>query len=407
MAVSNDPLPNPPRLLIAASLVTLAMTLLWWAQDLAGAIAGGQWPLVVGPAGGLLIGRDFVNMHQMAQIAWSGDLAANMKFEAYWARLREAFGAQFSPHALSYPPHLALLVLPLGFLPYTLAYGVWTLGGVIALAAAGRAAGLRGAWLLLLLGAPACAIALWGGQNGLYTAALMLGGWALRDRRPWVAGLLFGLLTVKPQLGLLVPVLLMIEGRWRVIAAAGLTTLGLIGLSIGLWGVEPWRLFFTEVAAFQMQILTEWKGVFVAMMPSAYAAAVSLGMTSVAPFAQAAAGALGLAAAGLIFWRTRDDAARMLAVGCATITLSPYVFVYDLGFVSAAVLLLAMRGHASWAGAALFALPVLAVAMARTGVPIAPVILVGAFAAFALAVRPDRAPWPRSTGRPILADTAP
>ena len=37
------------------------------------------------------------------------------------------------------------------------------------------------------------------------------------DRRPVAAGVLIGLLTLKPQLGILFPVMLIASARWRVL----------------------------------------------------------------------------------------------------------------------------------------------------------------------------------------------
>ena len=74
--------------------------------------------------------------------------------------------------------------------------------------------------MLFLAVAPGVAVNVFFGQNGFLTAALLIGGLVNLDRRPILSGILFGMLTIKPQFGLLLPVLLLITGRWRVIAAA-------------------------------------------------------------------------------------------------------------------------------------------------------------------------------------------
>jgi hypothetical protein len=43
------------------------------------------------------------------------------------------------------------------------------------------------------------------------------------ERRPYLAGSLFGLMIFKPQLGLLLPVALIAGRQWRVFAAAAAT----------------------------------------------------------------------------------------------------------------------------------------------------------------------------------------
>lgn len=52
------------------------------------------------------------------------------------------------------------------------------------------------------------------GQNSFLTAALLGGSLLLLDKRPIVAGVLIGLLSYKPQFGLLIPLVLVATGRW-------------------------------------------------------------------------------------------------------------------------------------------------------------------------------------------------
>ena len=68
----------------------------------------------------------------------------------------------------------------------------------------------RASGLLFLAVAPGVAVCVFFGQNGFYTAALLIGGLMCLDRRPVLAGVLFGILTIKPQLGLLLPVILLL-----------------------------------------------------------------------------------------------------------------------------------------------------------------------------------------------------
>ena len=74
---------------------------------------------------------------------------------------------------------------------------------------------------------PACPINAIGGQNGFLSAALFLGGVLNIDRRPILSGVLIGLLTFKPHLGVVLPFALVALGAWRVIASAAVTALAL------------------------------------------------------------------------------------------------------------------------------------------------------------------------------------
>ena len=72
-------------------------------------------------------------------------------------------------------------------------------------------------------------------------AGLLLGELMHRGAR---RGIAFGLLTVKPQLGLLVPVLLIAQGNWRTFFAAAATALVLAALSVLVYGAEAWQAYF-------------------------------------------------------------------------------------------------------------------------------------------------------------------
>jgi hypothetical protein len=62
------------------------------------------------------------------------------------------------------------------------------------------------------------------GQSGFLSAGLILGATRMLTKHPIAAGVLFGLLTYKPQLGVMVPVALLAARQWRCITSAALTT---------------------------------------------------------------------------------------------------------------------------------------------------------------------------------------
>src|SRR3546814_10633706 len=106
--------------------------------------------------------------------------------------------------------------------------------------------------------------------NGFLTAALLIGGLRLLGAKPIVAGILFGILTVKPQLGILLPFALLAARQWTAIAAAGVTTVLLVGSSVLLFVWESWQAYIDLVIPLQTVIMNERHGFFLAMMPSAY-----------------------------------------------------------------------------------------------------------------------------------------
>jgi len=89
----------------------------------------------------------------------------------------------------------------------------------------------RSTWLLGAAVAPAAFVTLFAGQTGFLTAALFVAGMVTLRKHPLWAGVFFGLLTIKPQLGVALPVLLiaMREPRPLLGALLGFGALAAIG----------------------------------------------------------------------------------------------------------------------------------------------------------------------------------
>ncbi len=81
------------------------------------------------------------------------------------------------------------------------------------------------------------------GQNGFLTAALIGGTLYLMPVRPVLAGICLGLLSYKPQYGLLFPIVLIAAAQWRVFISAGVTTVVLAFVSWLAFGTESWQAF--------------------------------------------------------------------------------------------------------------------------------------------------------------------
>ncbi|UHC16580.1 DUF2029 domain-containing protein [Methylobacterium currus] len=297
------------------------------------------------PAGGGLdvtghpIGRDFINYWAGPQLAASGRLATLFDLDAYHAAIGALFGAPLAFHNWGYPPFTLLLLWPLAQLPYFAALAVWTVGlfAVFAGVTLSRVApGRRVRALVLLALAPACLVNAVGGQNGFLTAALFLGGLLALDRRPVLAGILFGLLTGKPHLGLVLPLALLALGAWRTIAAAAATALALVGASLLAFGVEPWRHYLVETGAYQYGLLERFTGFYPLMMASVLAGARTFGLgMGAAWLAQAFVAVPVLAVSVWAVRRTRDPAQRAGMLAAAAPLLTPYAFNYDLTALAA------------------------------------------------------------------------
>ena len=140
-----------------------------------------------------------------------------------------------------YPPPAFFFAAALASLPYLIAAVVWLLTTLAAyVAAIAGILGLR-TGILFALGFPAAIWNVTAGQNGFLTAALIGGTLGLLERRPALAGICLGLLTYKPQFGLLFPIVLIADRRWLTIAIAALVAILLAVLSWLVFGSASWH----------------------------------------------------------------------------------------------------------------------------------------------------------------------
>lgn len=328
---------------------------------------------------GNAIGRDFITTWMGGRSVLGYGPSAWFDPAVYNAALRVMLGPNFPEHFWSYPPHLILFTWPFGLLPYLPAYILWCVLGV-AIYLLACAAVLRREYLLFLAAAPGVAVCIFFGQNGFYTAALLIGGFALLDRQPILAGVLFGLLTVKPQLGILLPIMLLVTGRWWTIVAAMITASALMVGASHMFGPEVWSDFIQKVIPQQRWLLENGGGLLFLMVSSVFYAGRLVGLPlDLAWNLQGLVSFLAVAAVIWTYWRRRDPALSMALLVTATFLASPYMLNYDMvifGFIAAA---LRQRGgntavdHAL--GLVVWSLPVSMMLLGMIQVPFAPMVL--------------------------------
>jgi len=277
---------------------------------------------------GNLIGRDFVNTWMGARAALSGQVQQLFDFPTYLRALVQTLGP-LPPHNWSYPPHLLLFIWPLGYMPYLGACAVWSLSGLALYLSVGK--DRSPANLVFLAVAPAVAINLLSGQNGFFTAALLILAIRTVDERPIVAGICLGVLTIKPQLGFLFPLALLLSGRTRCLVTAAATTFALIGLTGAIFGMQVWYDYLHLAIPVQHEVLNTATGIPTLMMPSAYMNARLWGATpTIAWIVQIPFSLLAITAVVWTFMRNRDPMLSFAILITAGFVVSPYVFGYDM-----------------------------------------------------------------------------
>jgi hypothetical protein len=299
------------------------------------------------PAGGGLdvvgypLGRDFINVWSGPQIAFGDNVSALFNLRGYHEVIGRLFGTPLPFHNWGYPLFTLPAFWPLAQLPYFWALTVWT-AGLFAIFAAIVLAEIEPAQrtqaLLLLALTPACLINTIGGQNGFLSAALFLGGVLNIDRRPILSGVLIGLLTFKPHLGIVLPFALVALGAWRVIASAAVTALALFGVATAIFGLDAWRDYFAAVGPYQTELLRQFEGFYTTMMVSVLASARQLGLPyPVALGLQVIVSAGAIAIACWAVRRIADPCARAFLLAAATLLATPYAFNYDMTAIGAAL----------------------------------------------------------------------
>lgn len=280
------------------------------------------------------LGTDFMSFYAASKLALSGHAAQVWDPYAHQAAQDAIFGRQLGFWAFFYPPAYLLVCAPLALLPYGVSLCLWLAGTT------GAAVALARQWLrqqapitiglIPLLAFPALWINIGNGQNAALTTALFLGGCLWLDRRPFVAGLILGLLVIKPQLGLALPFVLAASGRWKTFAGAAA---GAVALSLAAWGLVGTEGYLTFWHNSELARRTLETGlVSPGRMQSLFAALRVWNLPLWLAYGAQAVLALGvIVSAGLIARRCKPDRYAVAALMVsATLLMSPFMLDYDL-----------------------------------------------------------------------------
>ena len=294
-----------------------------------------SWIQALGPDG-----SDFLAFWGSARAVLEG--VPQAAYDLRWQEQVQT-GAGFTGwFAFVNPPPFLFLTAPFGTLPFPLAWIAWVAITYAAWAWVSVRAFPR-LWPLALV-FPGALIAAGHAQNGFVTGALLVGGVALLDRRPLLAGALLGALIIKPHLALLVPFWLAAGGRWRAFLSAGASATGLLALSGLVFGSET-MLAYTGRWEASAALLRGAEQDFLLRMATPYAQ-----LRVHAGHAVASGAALVLAVAMIVLvmrsWRHfgQDGTATGAVMLAATAVASPYLFNYDLPFLVLPILWLVREG---------------------------------------------------------------
>ena len=309
-------------------------------------VAGIAWLLLstnLVDLNGKPLGYDFITFWSASYLGLSGHAAD--AYDIYLLGQAEQIAVPGSARAYAwyYPPSFFLVVLPLALLPYAVAYWAFMLptlaGYVLVLRRIVRQ--YPAMWCVAAF--PGLWVNLFHGQNGFLTATLAGAAILTLKRHPVLAGVLIGLLAIKPHLVLLFPVALIAIGAWRTILAAALTTATITAIGAAMLGMATMTAWFASLGV--ARLFLETSVLPLAKMPTVFASLRLAGM----PVSLAYLGQVLVAgAATAVVWRTwrgcQDWALRGAALMTASLLVSPYLFDYDLAWLAFPIAWLAIAG---------------------------------------------------------------
>ena len=289
---------------------------------------------VTGPPGlraGLGFGPDLIAFRAAAELLAEGGPLVPYALDSFVARTSLLFGSGDPGLLYQYPPAAYLLFAPLAWMPYPIAAFAFVALGTGLMSLSLRGAGWGRAGLALGMISPPVLLAVGQGQVATLTTACLVTATTQAHRRPVLAGVAAAALTIKPQLGLLLPPFFLVIGAWRAFGVASVGTLLLVGISLALFGPSAWSAFFEAAARLSDDMRHGTLG---------YTPVEAM----VSPFALAYAAGLPEAAADLVHWtiallagvialhlaRTdRPHSYKAAALCAASALVSPYGYVYE------------------------------------------------------------------------------
>jgi hypothetical protein len=271
--------------------------------------------------------HDFLNLYAGARLALEGrwqelhDPVAQLEVER---RYRDVHPLR----PFVRPPFYAALLAPVAALPFELAFRVWTATWWMILAVCCWWAAQAFHSDALVLGAlflPA-ALGIAHGQDCVFMLAVMAASYSFAERdKPLAAGAIAGLLVVKFHLGVLFPVLLIVQRRWRMLggfcAVASLCAM----FSVALAGRDGVLAYVRLLTRNDIPLLSPGRQ----LMVNGAGLLMNIGVTS-----KAAELAVAIFGATLAVIAARGPAWRLYpAAAAGALIAMPHTYAYDAAFL--------------------------------------------------------------------------
>jgi hypothetical protein len=154
----------------------------------------------------------------------------------------------------------------------------------------------------------------------------MAAGLSAMVSRPFLGGAILGLLVIKPQLGLLLPLALLAGREWKAIGGAAASVLIVLAAAALAFGLPTYQAFLGILPKYQAFLHQErwpWNE-----MASTFAALRHIGIPEQAALLVHCVVALGVAAFTWRAWAQKSEF-RFEILAAGTLLIPPYLFTYD------------------------------------------------------------------------------
>lgn len=289
------------------------------------------------------LGYDFITFWAASHVALAGHAEDAYNILSLFKSEQIAVPTSESVFVWYYPPTFYLVILPLALLSYLTAYWAFILSTLSCYLLVLRriVVDSKAKWCLAAF--PGLWMNVFHGQNGFLTAALAGAALLCLKRRPILAGVLIGLLAIKPHLALLFPVALIAIGAWRTLIAAALTAFAFVALGTAVLGTATLKACLASLG--YARLFLESGTLPWPKMPTVFAFVRLLGMPVTGAYVMHGVVAAGAVLAVWYVWRRCQNwELRGATLFAATFLCSPYVFDYDLAWLAFPIAWLALTG---------------------------------------------------------------
>ncbi|XZE43142.1 glycosyltransferase family 87 protein [Pirellulaceae bacterium SH467] len=288
-------------------------------------------------------GADFLQEWTGGHMIWNGQINSVYSDEFLAVQHdRTITGFEWDPEQFFppvYPPPHYLLFSPWGAIPYRIAVLGWLalllgaacLSSILLQSMGGQASGGRGyLWISVLLFPPLLLSITLGQKSALWLLLFVVVCRWIKQDRWFAAGLLAGLITIKPTLCFLLPLLMILDRRWRFLGGMALSTAVLWGAAICIFPQEAWGGFlaiastagrYTDQHGFHL----DWSCNLISL-----ASSLPIGWSAWGKMAISLPLALYALLAAVEVRSSWNDPKRWMTWMLATILLSPHFYHYDL-----------------------------------------------------------------------------